>query len=216
MVTMYSQQVLSDPVLVFYCTAGAWMAWRGDYRTAAMCLGLAIGTKYTGVAWAGLVVLWMFPWWRIRTWPVFGWLIIGGWAYARNWIVFHNPFYPFGSPESAGGVDAVEMLRWFRIHWPQEWDTILYRIFFQDTAPWSANLDRPSDLGWWPLVMLIGLVIAMWRVPRVRRLGMVVACFLGYWLFVAQVLEPRYLWALLPAITVCGVVAYDDLFGGTK
>jgi hypothetical protein len=70
-----------------------------DWIWWGVILGLLLGTKYSGVMYAGILVVWCSKqiwgagWKRALGWAIPA-ALIGGWWYVRNWILKGNPMYP--------------------------------------------------------------------------------------------------------------------------
>lgn len=142
-------------------------------------------------------------------------VVIGCPAYVRSLMLYGDPVYPFGhewiTPQlpdelvESGRVDGREMLTAFRVY-PSQWDTVLWRLVYEDNAPWSINNrgygPPASTIGWVPvvavLVWLYGVAVGRGRAGAllmVAGLGIIAAWVLGI-----GVMEPRYAMMGLPVL----------------
>lgn len=144
--TMSSQAVLTDPVLVFYCSLLLWYLHRTfkllDYSdvdpvrrkmwiVAGLLCGAIISIKYTGIIWVALALFtFLIPWeWKIRqVKPVLRCLLVAVLYCApwllRNIILFGDPIFPTLSPFI-----------------PLEWGTVPVEIQSQLAVNYHSMLD---------------------------------------------------------------------------
>jgi hypothetical protein len=107
--------VLTSAFLLFACQFQRLNAHWKSWVRCGLALGLMIGTKIHGLIFLipclVLLVVKHFEWRKVwsgseaaRAWSGFATsiLLVGGWAYIRNWVLTGNPFYP--SRFSVGGV----------------------------------------------------------------------------------------------------------------
>ena len=71
----------------------------GDWVLWGVILGLLVGTKFSGLMYAVILIVWCGKQiWSAGIKKALGWVIpaalIGGWWYIRNWILKGNPMYP--------------------------------------------------------------------------------------------------------------------------
>jgi hypothetical protein len=200
-----------EPGLALFGTAALYAQerWResgsrGWLALAAGFAGSAAGTKYLGLVFAGLVVLFTATaaprGRRVRDLVLVGLVagaVAGPW-YARILFYTGNPVFPF-FPGWFGARTAWDTA------WLQEHRSLLRRLGTFVRIPWSVVFER-RDVGYQPPhspVYLLGLPLlaaGAWRDARVRRLlGAVLAYAL---LFLVLLPDARYLVAVLPAASL--------------
>jgi hypothetical protein len=200
-----------EPGLALFGTAALYAQerWResrsrGWLALAAGFAGSAAGTKYLGLVFAGLVMLFTATaaprGRRIRDLALVALVagaVAGPW-YARIFFYTGNPVFPFFP--GLFGPRTVWDTDWLQEHW-----SLPTRIGAFVRIPWSVVFDR-RNVGNQPPhspVYLLGLPLlaaGAWRDPRVRQLlGAVLAYAL---LFLVLAPDARYLVAVLPAATL--------------
>jgi 4-amino-4-deoxy-L-arabinose transferase-like glycosyltransferase len=193
-----------EPGLALFGTAALYAQerWResrsrGWLAVAAACAGSAAATKYLGLFFVGLVLLFVLR--NVRDFLLAA-LVIAGVAapwYVRILYFTSNPFFPFFP-----GVFSPPTV------WEEDW--IPYHPFIERLAglvrmPWSVVFDR-SAVGSQPphspfyLLGLPLLAVAAWKDRRVRRLLCSVLVF-GLLFLVVQA-DARYLVAVLPLLSL--------------
>jgi hypothetical protein len=208
-----------EPGLALFATAALYAqerwresASRGWLALAAGLAGAAAGTKYLGLVFAGLVVLFtalapsVSPGRRKVSNLALVLLVAGAVAlpwYARIVYFTGNPVFPFFS----GLVGAPTV---WDAAWPQEHRSLLDRLGAFVRIPWSVVFDR-RDVGYQPphspvyLLAFPLLAVGVWRDPRVRRL---LAAVLAYTLlFLVLAPDARYLVAVLPLLSLAVAVS---------
>jgi len=198
-----------EPCLALFATAALYAqerwresASRGWLGLAAGLAGAAAGTKYLGLVFIGLVVLFAViasP--RQRRLSNLALVLLVAVTVAVPWyarIVYYtgNPVFPF----FAGLFGAPTV--W---DWPQAHRSFLERLIAFIRIPWSVVFER-HEVGYQPPhspVYLLGLpflAVGAWRDPRVRRL---LAAVLVYaLLFLILTPDARYLVTVLPVLSL--------------
>jgi len=205
-----------EPGLALFATAALYAQerWReaesrGWLALSAGLAGAAAGTKYLGLIFVGLVVLFAMvasPRWRRVSNSALVLLVAGAVAgpwYARILYYTGNPVFPF----FAGLLGAPTV---WDAGWPQEHRSLLERFGAFVRIPWSVVFER-RDVGYQPphspvyLLALPLLAVGAWRDPRVRRL---LAAVLAYsLLFILLTPDARYLVVVLPALSLAVAVS---------
>lgn len=178
---------------------------------AALLIGLALGTKYTGLQAFGVAVVLVLIGSRRREILKFGAvaLALGGFWYVKNWVEAGNPVYPF----------------YYSIFGGVNWNEFAAKIYAEEQATFGmgrgpgallglaavpGRFTNPAPLigGGLPFVSLgaAGLAALVgWglrtSIPRLERRALL-ACglVLGLWLFTSQ--QSRYILALLPMLAI--------------
>jgi hypothetical protein len=185
-------------------------------------MGLAIGTKGTGALYAAVLFVLLFGRFVLfsRAWIVVtGWLagmvVVGGYWYVRNAVVFRNPLWPFAfgplpslfdpgaflgsSPVGGSGFPAM-VLTWFTEGREYSYDTYY------------------GGFGWqWPLILapILGVVIVVLvRRREFFRLLPLVSLLIPA-LFTPAVFRSRYVVAMLAAGLVAASQAWGWLANGS-
>jgi len=179
-------------------------ASRGWLALAAGLAGCAASTKYLGLIFAGLVVLFTaIASLRGRRVSNLALVLLVAGAVVVPWyarIVYYtgNPVFPF----FAGLVGAPTV---WDAAWPQEHQSLLGRLGAFVRIPWSVVFDR-REVGYQPphspvyLLALPLLAVGAWRDPRVRRLLTAVLVYTLLFLVLAP--DARYLVVVLPLLSL--------------
>ncbi len=210
-----------EPGLALFATAALYAqerwresASRGWLALAAGLAGAAAGTKYLGLVFVGLVVLFaMIASPRQRRVSNIALVLLAAAAVAVPWyarIVYYtgNPVFPFFS----GLVGAPTA---WDAAWPQEHRSLLARFGAFVRIPWSVVFER-RDVGYQPphspvyLLAIPLLAVGAWRDPRVRRLLAAVLAYALLFLILAP--DARYLVVALPVLSLAVALSAAPLF----
>jgi hypothetical protein len=208
-----------EPCLALFATAALYAqerwresASRGWLALAAGLAGAAAGTKYLGLVFIGLVVLFAViasP--RQRRLSNLALVLLVAVAVAGPWyarIVYYtgNPVFPF----FAGLFGAPTV--W---DWPQAHRSLLERLIAFIRIPWSVVFER-HEVGYQPphspvyLLAFPLLAVGAWRDPRVRRLLAAVLAYALLFLILAP--DARYLVVVLPVLSLAVALSAAPLF----
>jgi hypothetical protein len=239
-VTLHSQAVLTDPVLVFYCgllilviANTKLIELRAWIIIVGLLCGIIISAKYTGIIWVGLTVLitsMVGKSWRTYVAQISGmWLLILTVAllYCSPWmlnnlILFGHPIFPtadFLIPESWGAIAPSVQAQLSVNYWSMleyfrvDWTDWQELLMLRDPAPWILGRARPDELS--PLlIVLMPLVVWQWRKFTTAgkwAVGIAVT-YVAVWLLVIGMLHTRYMLPANPILAAaCGVALVNVL-----
>ena len=188
---------------------------------SAVSIGLALSTKYLGLAGAATVAMILAAWLVVtpsRPWHRVGYFLLLAFIFGSPWYMLNlvragNPVYPFiwGGPgwdqarlgylmtylRSFGGSNALWML-----------PLAPFRLF-ADNAVFStflSSIEYPSPL------FLVAILVPLARPPRLLRL-LALVTGLRFLLWGLSSQQTRFLLPLFPALAVLSVYTLDKLLG---
>lgn len=230
--TLHSQAVLTDPVLVFYCTLLLWMFVNHENYPPwliGLITGIVVSIKYTGIIWCGVLVLITLYFQKFVREKVIDWKafeIYSGVALlyclpwmVRNIVLFGDPIFPTlhlpftwgivpAETQSQLAVNYWSMLDYFRT-WNLSW---MHFLGLVDPAPWVGLNPRPDETG--PVLLVtVPLIAFVWRsLSRGGKVAVVVGlAYVAVWILVVGILHTRYMWAAYPVLCAGAGVAITKL-----
>ncbi len=182
-----------------------------------LCAGLVVATRYTGLAWGGLLVLALVLIVRkggpatmtrdLRA-PLVLAVVIGAPAYLKNLIAFGNPVYPmassvFGGPEWMAKTSSILDGMARRVH---DGDSFVDLALLGPVTFTFNNLGTMNDLpGTLPLLLLPLLLLLDHKPPALRLLGGLALVSAPVWLLSQALLRLNPL-LFVPVLLVTGWV----------
>jgi hypothetical protein len=244
LVTLHSQAVLADPVLVFYCGMLLWWILKGHscieiikyIVVSGLLAGMVISSKLTGLVWIGVVVIaemvkvriYSGRWFYLPGKSIFQFLGIAllfclPWM-VRNIILTGNPIFPTADsliPSHWGTVPADIQAELVIDYWAMleffrvDWTNWQEILGLVDPTPWTSRFPQPNLVGPWMLV-LSPLLVWVWRdLPRPGKIALGVGFgYVAVWLLVIGIVHGRYMWPAYPVICAGLGVAVTKLMEG--
>lgn len=242
-VLLMSSTTYVEPLVMLWVTASAlsFERWRqlspeggtprGWLVLSALCMGLALGTKYyagIGAAAFGARLLWAWIFDRRRERLVdlvlFTALVSALFApwLLKNWVFARNPVFPFLTAWFTGGtgVNAEHAQGYFGVlaeygHAGRFLVRLLSLPFMllRNPLSYGGGMDVLGDLGW--TVVLWLLPVGAWAASKnkfQRGLLLLVALWCGAWFMTAVVL--RFLTVLVPVMALLGACGLVKLWEG--
>jgi hypothetical protein len=132
-----------------------------DFVWAGVFLGMLVGTKYSGLIFALILILFFYNNLKNHFWYWFiPMILIGGFWYLRNWILVGNPVYPMD-------------ISW--LGWKGEPNLVLFTgkpIATLFSAPWSVIEALISEYLMWAGLLLLPLVVRnKWTILGLLNFG---------------------------------------------
>jgi 4-amino-4-deoxy-L-arabinose transferase-like glycosyltransferase len=237
--------VYVDLGLVFFSTAALMLIFKwmdAQYRlryliAAAICCGLAIGTKYNGLLVLFLLALFV-PYAYVRMNPtskgqggraifftlafiLVALIVFSPWM-IRNYVWTHNPIFPlydaFFNPDAPFQAIPLKPFLERRLIYQESWPQIIlipFRIFFQGQDNNPQFFDGRLN----PLLLLLPL-LAFWRAKLLspsqkmeRKLMAIFAILYILYAFFTKDMRVRYIAPALPALVILSIFGLKNLYG---